>query len=693
MLLGVHVIVRDEADVLGRCLSSVQGIADEIIVADTGSTDQSAAIAAGFGAKVIAVPWQDDFAAVRNRLLEEASTQWILVLDADEWLTGGELSLLRQELDNADVSLSSFKIAMEHIIDDTDHQNVVRSEAVRLFRNGHGFKYTGEIHEQLCTETNELKEAEGPLLKASFLLLHDGYKPSVIQRKKKTERNLRIITRQLSQQPNDPFCLYNYAVALCQLGSLAEALDAFRQSLATTSVKAPYRPTLIRDYAKTLLASGKADEAGQLLRGETLGYGDYAELHLLYGESLVALHLLTDAEAAFKAAIAAGEQGSYVSLAGSSGYRAHTALAEIYLRLGHRIEANHHLKIALEQAPLWEPALKGMALWLHEDGVPDSALADRLGEWVKSDQTKLIARVLGGIGAYEEALTVWQSVQNKELTVRDTVLFSECLIGNQRYSEASELLEGLVVQDQAYTEELGMAIVDWMLCLWAEERRMPVQGWSQLSLLMGKPQLDWVKELDLLLTSKRRGYPAALANARNLEAARIFMDRAIGHGMLPLAQSFAKRLRGLDGSFEISLYDNGYMTASADLMLQSYGAKGRLGAEQAYRLGELLYRKRLFQEALPLMEQAAEAEGSAIADRAQLAVASLYLQLALESLQPEDYGGGRSWDGGWPEQDRERITEALRLTEALGWLTNWNGLQRRRAGGDASEANFLMHDR
>ncbi|WP_042170429.1 glycosyltransferase family 2 protein [Paenibacillus gorillae] len=692
MLLGVHVIVRDEADVLGRCLSSVQGIADEIIVADTGSTDQSAAIAAGFGAKVIEVPWKDDFAAVRNRLLEEASTQWIFVLDADEWLTGGELSLLRQELENADESVSAFHIQMEHVIDDTDHQNVVRSDAVRLFRNGHGFKYTGEIHEQLCTETNETKEAEGPLLNASFLLLHDGYKPSVLQRKKKTERNLRIITRQLTQQPNDPFCLYNYAVALCQSGRLEEALDAFRQSLATTSVKAPYRPTLIRDYAKTLLASGKADEAGQLLRGETLGYSDYAELHLLYGESLVALHLLTDAEAAFKAAIAAGEK-NYVSLAGSSTYRANTALAEIYLRLGHRIEAHHHLKIALEQAPQWEPALKAMALWLHEDGVPDSALADRLGEWMEPGQTKLVARVLGGIGAYGEALLAWQSVQNEELTVRDTVLFSECLIGNQRYSEASELLKDLVVHNPSYSEELGIAVVDWMLCLWAEERRMPAQGWSQLRLFMGKHQLEWAKELDLLLTSNRRGYPAALANARNLEAARIFMDRAIGHGMLPLAQRFAKRLRGLDGSLEISLYDNGYMVASAELMLQSYGAKGRLGAEQAYRLGELLYRKRLFQEALPLMEQAVEAEGSAIADRAQLAIASLYLQLALESLQPEEYGGSRSWDGGWPEQDRERITEALRLTEALGWLTNWNGLQRRRAGGDASEANFLMHDR
>ncbi|GGG85565.1 tetratricopeptide repeat-containing glycosyltransferase family 2 protein [Paenibacillus radicis (ex Gao et al. 2016)] len=691
MLLGVHVIVRDEADVLGRCLSSVQGIADEIIVADTGSTDQSAAIAAGFGAKVIEVPWQDDFAAVRNRLLDEASTQWILVLDADEWLSGGEALLLRQELEEAALSISAFKLAMEHVIDDTDHQNVVRSEAVRLFRNRQSFKYTGEIHEQL---TNETKEVDGPLLTASFILLHDGYKPSVLQRKKKTERNLRIITRQLSQRPDDPFCLYNYAVALCQSGQLAEALDAFRQSLASTSVKAPYRPTLIRDYAKTLLATGKADEAGQLLRSETLGYRDYAELHLLYGESLVALHLLSDAEAAFKAAIAAGETGRYVSLAGSSGYRAHTALGEIYLRLGHRSEANYHLKIALEQAPLWEPALKGMALWLHEDGVPDSALADRLGEWVEPGQTKLVARVLVGIGAYSDALLLWQSVLNEEWTVRDKVLYSECLIGIQRYSEASQLLEELVVQQNpAYSEELGIAVVDWMLCLWTEERRMPVQGWSQLHLLMGKPQLEWTKELDLLLTSKRRGYPASLANARNLEAARIFMDRAIGHGMLPLAQRFVKRLRGLDASFETSLYDNGYMAASAELMLQSYGAKGRLGAEQAYRLGELLYRKRLFQEALPLMEQAAEAEGSAIADRAQLGVASVCLQLALESLQPEEYGGGRSWDGGWPEQDRERITEALRLTEALGWLTNWNGLQRRRAGGDASEANFLMHDR
>lgn len=85
-LITLCMIVRNEAETLARCLRSVQGAADEIIVVDTGSTDSTPSIARSFGARIIRFPWTGDFAAARNAGLDVARGTWILVLDADEEL-------------------------------------------------------------------------------------------------------------------------------------------------------------------------------------------------------------------------------------------------------------------------------------------------------------------------------------------------------------------------------------------------------------------------------------------------------------------------------------------------------------------------------------------------------------------------------------------------------------------------------
>src|SRR3990167_8500446 len=84
--ISLVMIARDEEANLARCLESVRGVAAESGVADTGSRDRTPAIAATFGARVIAYPWDDDFAAARNFARAHATGRWILRLDADEAL-------------------------------------------------------------------------------------------------------------------------------------------------------------------------------------------------------------------------------------------------------------------------------------------------------------------------------------------------------------------------------------------------------------------------------------------------------------------------------------------------------------------------------------------------------------------------------------------------------------------------------
>jgi tetratricopeptide (TPR) repeat protein len=98
--LTVAMIVRDEQEVLAATLESVGAVADEIVVLDTGSKDQTPSLAEQLGAKVRRAAWEDDFSAARNRLLEDVTGDWILWLDAGEQLTPGSAGELRAFLDH-----------------------------------------------------------------------------------------------------------------------------------------------------------------------------------------------------------------------------------------------------------------------------------------------------------------------------------------------------------------------------------------------------------------------------------------------------------------------------------------------------------------------------------------------------------------------------------------------------------------
>ncbi|MFD1904218.1 glycosyltransferase family 2 protein [Paenibacillus rhizoplanae] len=98
--ISLCMIVRNEAQHLEQCLLSVQGRVSEIIIADTGSEDNSMAIARRFGARVIRLPWEHDFSKARNHTLQLASYGWILVLDADEALADWKLDDLQSLLES-----------------------------------------------------------------------------------------------------------------------------------------------------------------------------------------------------------------------------------------------------------------------------------------------------------------------------------------------------------------------------------------------------------------------------------------------------------------------------------------------------------------------------------------------------------------------------------------------------------------
>lgn len=93
--VSLCMIVKDEEAVMARCLKSVQGFADEIVIVDTGSADRTKEIAAGFTEQIYSIPWEDDFAAARNFAFSKGTGDYLFWLDADDVILEEELHKLK----------------------------------------------------------------------------------------------------------------------------------------------------------------------------------------------------------------------------------------------------------------------------------------------------------------------------------------------------------------------------------------------------------------------------------------------------------------------------------------------------------------------------------------------------------------------------------------------------------------------
>ena len=139
-LLTAALIVRDEGAVLAECLRSIRDVVDEIVVVDTGSVDDSIAIAAGFGARIYRRTWTDHFAEARNAALERATGEWILYIDADERLRPVDRDVLAQRF--RDAPEIAFTVVIHPFVHSTPFYEC------RLWRNDPRIRFRGVIHEK-----------------------------------------------------------------------------------------------------------------------------------------------------------------------------------------------------------------------------------------------------------------------------------------------------------------------------------------------------------------------------------------------------------------------------------------------------------------------------------------------------------------------------------------------------------------
>lgn len=204
-------IVRNEGANLRRCLESVRPAVDAIAIVDTGSQDDTVAIARSFGAMVESIEWPDSFAEARNRSLKLVETEWVLWLDADEWFVDGHARFVHDAVQ--DGQAFGFLMVRRDLFPGGGHSE---QQMLRLWRHHPNRRFRGAIHEHIPLD--DLASAHpGKVLKtAEIAFWHDGYSAELSL--EKARRNLPLLRREIAEGAESMYYEFELAQTLKSLG-------------------------------------------------------------------------------------------------------------------------------------------------------------------------------------------------------------------------------------------------------------------------------------------------------------------------------------------------------------------------------------------------------------------------------------------------------------------------------------------
>ncbi len=238
--VSLCMIVKNERHHLSRCLKSAKAVVNEIIVVDTGSSDETKDIAHIFGAKVYDFEWDDDFSKARNFSLSKATGEWIMVLDADEVLSARDYEKFRDIVRYACTRPVAFRIQTRNYSylfnaigfrqnqgEFPEEQGIgwYPSEKVRLFTNDSRIRFEYPVHELV---EPSLEKIRVPIEECPVAVHHYGTL-SNIQIIEKTKNYRKLGQIKLKKNFRNASTLRELAVQLAQIGNHAEALETWQQ--------------------------------------------------------------------------------------------------------------------------------------------------------------------------------------------------------------------------------------------------------------------------------------------------------------------------------------------------------------------------------------------------------------------------------------------------------------------------------
>ncbi len=245
--ISVCMIAKNEEQNIDKCLAPLKDQGFELIIADTGSTDQTKALASRYTKHIFDFKWCNDFSAARNFSISKASNDWILAVDFDEYLENIDISTLL--LCTASHTGEIGTITRHNPCSLLSGQASLMTEQVaRLFNRKYNH-YQGIIHEQVLP-----RDDSAPVyFSAAISFYHHGYEEAA-SLTQKAHRNLTLLLTALDQDPHDPYLLYQTGKCCQVLKDYGAACNYFDEGLSCDIDPAlVYVQDMIESYGYCLL--------------------------------------------------------------------------------------------------------------------------------------------------------------------------------------------------------------------------------------------------------------------------------------------------------------------------------------------------------------------------------------------------------------------------------------------------------
>lgn len=221
--ISACLIVKNEEKFLHNCLKSVKDAVGEIVVVDTGSTDNTVNIAKEFGAKVYFYSWNNNYSEARNYAISHATKDWVLMIDADEELEQDDIPALKQAIDNNDYN--GVIIAIYSKVKNGMHKFYY----TRAFRRGKAH-YKGIIHEQVVVD--------GEKFPTEIRLYHYGYDLDEDTMREKWLKTTKLLEKQIELNENDSFAWLNLIRNYCTQQLFQNGIQTGKEALKRVTPEA-----------------------------------------------------------------------------------------------------------------------------------------------------------------------------------------------------------------------------------------------------------------------------------------------------------------------------------------------------------------------------------------------------------------------------------------------------------------------
>ena len=454
LTLSLCMIVKDEEEMLPRCLAAVAPAVDEIVIVDTGSTDRTIEIAREYQATVIEKEWTGSFSDARNASFDAATGDWIIYLDADEVLVADDVQRLR--------SLTSRTWREAFYLIETSYTGelgdgaALTNNALRVFRNRPDYRFTGRLHEQIAH--NLPLYAAGRVEQSPVRIEHYGYLGAVRDAKEKSRRNLDLLRTQQAESPTDAFLHFNLGTEYSVIGDYAAALTEFEEAWSLVKSQGQedrdYVPALLQRLVTALRHCGRPAEAIARADEALERFPGFTDMVFAQGLAALALSREDAAIGYWEHCIEMGDAPArFGASVGGGTYLPRISLAELHARRGELETAKGLLDWCITEHPDVIAVIAPYASVMLRTGTPGEAVAAAIESRV--DELTPAARFVlattffahGSMAAAERQYRAVLDARPNSSQAR--VQLAETLLNQRLYSDAASEAS-TIAEDDAF---------------------------------------------------------------------------------------------------------------------------------------------------------------------------------------------------------------------------------------------------